>query len=64
MKALFTALNLLASASSVLGALKEVTDFGENPTNLQMYISIPSKVAKNPAIIVAVSCLSIAHWPA
>lgn len=55
MKAFTTAFALLASASSAFGALQQVTGFGTNPTSLQMYISVPAKVATNPAIIVAVS---------
>lgn len=55
MKPFAAAFSLLALASSVCGALQQVTGFGTNPTNVQMYISVPSKVATNPAIIVAVS---------
>jgi hypothetical protein len=55
MKAFTTILSLLASASSAFGALQQVTGFGTNPTGVQMYISVPAKVATNPAIIVAVS---------
>lgn len=54
MKAYTTAVALLASAGSALGALTQVSDFGTNPTNLQMYISVPAKVATSPAVIVAV----------
>jgi len=53
MKAFTAVLGLLALASSAFGALQQVTGFGTNPTNLQMYISVPGKVATNPAIIVA-----------
>jgi acetylxylan esterase len=59
MKAFTTAFTLLASASSVLGALQQVTGFGSNPTNIQMFISVPAKIASNPAIIVAVSMTSV-----
>jgi acetylxylan esterase len=55
MKAFTTAIAMLASASSAFGALQQVTGFGSNPSNIQMYISVPAKVATNPAIIVAVS---------
>jgi acetylxylan esterase len=54
MKAFTTAFGLLASASSAFGALQQVTGFGTNPTGVQMFISVPAKVAANPAIIVAV----------
>nr|WP_210571340.1 PHB depolymerase family esterase [Streptomyces sp. GESEQ-4] len=37
-------------------ALTEVTGFGENPSNLQMYLYVPDDVADNPAVIVA------PHW--
>lgn len=36
------------------GALTRVTDFGANPTNLQMNINVPAKLAIKPAIIIAV----------
>jgi acetylxylan esterase len=57
MKVFTTALGLMASANSAMGALQAVTGFGDNPSNLQMYISVPARVATNPAIIVAVSPL-------
>lgn len=51
-KSLFT---LAASAAvASCASLKQVTDFGANPTGLQMYLYVPDKVATNPAIIVAV----------
>jgi acetylxylan esterase len=55
MKAFTSALAMLATAGSAFAALQQVTGFGSNPTNVQMYISVPAKVAPNPAIIVAVS---------
>jgi acetylxylan esterase len=55
MKAFTTALAMLATAGSAFGALQQVTGFGSNPTNVQMYISVPAKLAAKPAIIVAVS---------
>ncbi|KAI1188624.1 Alpha/Beta hydrolase protein [Nemania serpens] len=49
-----TVAGLLASAGSVLGAsLQQVSNFGSNPSSIQMYIYVPDKVAANPAIIVA-----------
>jgi hypothetical protein len=62
MKAFTTAFALLASASSALGALQQVTGFGSNPSNIQMYISVPAKVATNPAVIVAVSLQSVLEY--
>jgi hypothetical protein len=49
---LISKLALLTAA--VNGALVRVTDFGTNPTNLQMNIWVPSKLAAKPAIILAV----------
>ncbi|KAF1969674.1 feruloyl esterase B precursor, partial [Bimuria novae-zelandiae CBS 107.79] len=42
----------LALALPTFGALQQVTDL-TLPTNLKMYISVPSKLSTNPAIIVA-----------
>lgn len=48
-------LALSAFAGLGLGAsLAQVQNFGGNPTNIQMYIYVPDKVAANPAVIVAV----------
>jgi hypothetical protein len=44
----FVALGLSAS-------LVQVTDFGGNPSKINMYIYVPDKLAAKPAIIVAVS---------
>jgi acetylxylan esterase len=46
------ALSVLCSV--VTGALVQVTDFGANPTGLQMYINVPNKLAAKPAVILAV----------
>ncbi|MGI3202695.1 extracellular catalytic domain type 1 short-chain-length polyhydroxyalkanoate depolymerase [Streptomyces sp. GLT-R25] len=35
-------------------ALTEVTGFGANPSNLQMYLYVPDSVTANPAVVVAV----------
>lgn len=35
-------------------ALTQITGFGENPSNLQMYLYVPDSVTANPAILVAV----------
>jgi precorrin isomerase len=49
-------LGLLASTTSVMAAsLQQVTNFGNNPTSIQMYIYVPNQVAAKPAVIVAVS---------
>ncbi len=53
LKSLFA---ITASAALAAGAsLKQVTNFGENPSSIQMYIYVPDKVATKPAVIVAVS---------
>nr|WP_229713129.1 PHB depolymerase family esterase [Streptomyces fuscichromogenes] len=36
--------------------LTEVTGFGDNPSNLQMYVYVPNSVTAHPAVVVAV------HW--
>jgi len=49
---------VVATATLALGAsLQAVSSFGKNPTNIQMYIYVPDKVAAKPAIIVAVGLL-------
>ncbi|MEV5431763.1 PHB depolymerase family esterase [Streptomyces sp. NPDC052701] len=35
-------------------ALTEITDFGANPSNLQMYLYVPDSVTPDPAVVVAV----------
>ncbi|KAL5119395.1 hypothetical protein ACEQ8H_002664 [Pleosporales sp. CAS-2024a] len=44
---------MLALAGSAFGALQQVNCFGNNPTNVQMFIQVPAKLAPNPAIVVA-----------
>jgi acetylxylan esterase len=44
--------------TSANAALVRVNDFGNNPTNLQMNIYVPSNLATNPAIILAVRLCS------
>lgn len=47
---------LAALAGLASGAsLQPVSNFGDNPTGLQMYIYVPDNVAASPAVIVAVS---------
>lgn len=52
--ALVAALALASPASAA--ALQEVTDFGDNPSGIKMFLYVPEKVAENPPILVAV------HW--
>lgn len=52
---LSSVVGLLASSSSVLGAFEQVSDFGDNPTSIQMFTYVPSNLATNPPVIVAAS---------
>ncbi|KAB5551074.1 Alpha/Beta hydrolase protein [Coniochaeta sp. 2T2.1] len=40
-------------ASSMAAKLEQVTNFGNNPTKIYMYIYVPDKLATKPAVIVA-----------
>jgi hypothetical protein len=42
------------AASGLCASLQQVSNFGNNPSGIQMYIYVPDKVASNPAIIVGV----------
>jgi poly(3-hydroxybutyrate) depolymerase len=42
------------TASAMAASLTKVTNFGSNPTSIDMNIYVPDKVATKPAIIVAV----------
>ncbi|MEV7870869.1 PHB depolymerase family esterase [Streptomyces sp. NPDC088124] len=42
------------AAAPAAAALTEVTNFGSNPSNLQMYLYVPDTVAARPAVLVAV----------
>ncbi|KAF9695481.1 hypothetical protein EKO04_006369 [Ascochyta lentis] len=44
---------IAVTTASVNGALTRVTDFGINPTNLEMNINVPAKLTSEPAIILA-----------
>lgn len=46
---------LLGSAMLASGALEEVSDFGENPSTIQMFIYVPSELPANPPVVVAAS---------
>jgi poly(hydroxyalkanoate) depolymerase family esterase len=43
-----------SEAVAPTATLTEVTDFGTNPSNLQMYLYVPDSVTANPAVVVAV----------
>jgi acetylxylan esterase len=47
--------SLSAAVATVNGALTRVSNFGNNPTGLEMNINLPSKLAQKPGIILAVS---------
>ncbi|KAI0165438.1 carbohydrate esterase family 1 protein [Hypoxylon sp. FL1284] len=44
---------LLSLSATANAALTQVSNWGDNPTNLQMAVSMPSKLADKPAIILA-----------
>ncbi|MFJ2241557.1 PHB depolymerase family esterase [Streptomyces sp. NPDC087859] len=43
-----------AREAAPTATLTEITNFGTNPSNLQMYLYVPESVTENPAIVVAV----------
>ncbi|MFF0156780.1 PHB depolymerase family esterase [Streptomyces sp. NPDC005263] len=43
-----------ARPAKAAAALTEVTNFGTNPSNLQMYLYVPGNVTAHPAVVVAV----------
>lgn len=45
----------LCLVAAVQGALVQVTDFGSNPSGLEMYIDLPENVTANAPVILAVS---------
>jgi acetylxylan esterase len=45
---------LLASSSAHAASLQPVQNFGSNPSNLNMFIYVPSKLASTPPIVVAI----------
>lgn len=49
--------SIAATTASVAVAaeLRQVSDFGENPTNIEMYEYVPDTLADQPAIVVNVS---------
>lgn len=51
----FLSLALIASPASA-AELKEVTGFGNNPTNIRMHLYVPDKVQAHPPILVGL------HW--
>ncbi|MFF4029821.1 PHB depolymerase family esterase [Streptomyces sviceus] len=53
---LFTAVPTASARTEAAptAALTEITNFGTNPSNLQMYLYVPDKVTAHPAVVVAV----------
>jgi acetylxylan esterase len=51
---LFVAFGATADPFIPRAALTRVMDFGSNPSNTQMWIYVPDRLAQNPAIIVAI----------
>ncbi|KUN17083.1 esterase [Streptomyces antibioticus] len=52
--ALLTAPPAAAEEAAPTATLTEITNFGTNPSNLQMYLYVPQSVTAHPAILVAV----------
>jgi acetylxylan esterase len=48
------ALLVVPAPQASAASLTEITGFGANPSNLQMYLYVPEKVAPKPAVLVAV----------
>ena len=45
---------LLGAQPAAAASLTQVTNFGNNPSNLNMYIYVPNTVTARPALLVAV----------
>lgn len=52
--ALLTAPPAAAEEAAPTATLTEITNFGANPSNLQMYLYVPATVTARPAVLVAV----------
>ncbi|WP_184989302.1 extracellular catalytic domain type 1 short-chain-length polyhydroxyalkanoate depolymerase [Sphaerisporangium rubeum] len=51
---LVTAIVMLGTGPATAASLTRVTGFGNNPTNLNMYIYVPDRVAARPALLLLV----------
>ena len=51
--AAFLAASVVAAPPAAAASLVQVTNFGNNPTNLQMYLYVPNNVGPHPAILLA-----------
>ena len=49
-----TALTVASPPAASAASLTQVTNFGTNPTNLQMHLYVPDRVAAKPAILLAI----------
>jgi acetylxylan esterase len=45
---------LLAATTVLAASVQPVPNFGPNPSNIQMNIYVPDKVAKNPPVLLLV----------
>ena len=61
---MFRSLISLAAAVVVglCADLEQVTNFGDNPTDIDMYIYVPDNLAASPPVIVAVCQLFSHHF--
>src|SRR5260370_4491162 len=54
---------LLLAQPAAAASLVQVTNFGNNPSSLQMYVYVPNSVTPNPAILVALhQCTGAGAW--
>ena len=51
---LITAGVLLVARPALAASLTQVSNFGNNPSNLSMYMYVPDRVAPKPALLVLV----------
>ncbi|MGP3969936.1 extracellular catalytic domain type 1 short-chain-length polyhydroxyalkanoate depolymerase [Streptomyces sp. 6N223] len=51
--ATFLSATTAAPASASAAELTEITDFGENPSNLRMHLYVPDSVTEQPAVLLA-----------
>jgi len=52
--ALLATITVVAAHPAAAASLTQVTNFGNNPTNLKMYVYVPNTVAARPALLVAI----------
>jgi hypothetical protein len=54
----FIGITLTLTSLVANAALVRVTSFGYNPSGALMYINVPSRLATNPAVLLAVSIIA------